>query len=131
VSIPFPWKNKRISPPPPPGTQATFDFGPVVRIFTDIRITTVPQQVQSGLGLFVAQFPQQVADIKVNDLAQATEFLAGTEIRLHGMERALRSFDNQTLQRFTVNLVFQAGATTPLNPRDSLEVFDIQPGTPE
>jgi hypothetical protein len=89
----------------------------------------VPQQVKSGIGDFVASFPQQVANIKVNEIAQATEFLAGAEIRLFGTLHPLPSFDGETLQRFTLNLLFQGGATTPLNPRETLETFDIRAGT--
>jgi hypothetical protein len=125
ASIPFPGISLKKAGTAPKG----FDFGPRVRVFSDVRITTVPQQIKSGIGEFTAQFAQQVAEVKVNEVAQATEFLAGTEIRLHGIEKALSSFDGETLQRFTINLLFQGGATTPLTPREILDVFDIRAGT--
>ena len=127
ASIPFPTKAGTDS-----AQQAgspDFHFGPRIRIFSDVRITTVPQQISSGIGQFAGQFAQQVANLKVNEIAQSTEFLAGTEIRLTGTNRALTSFDGTTSQRFTLNLVLQAGATTPLTPKETLEVFDIRDPT--
>jgi hypothetical protein len=124
VSAPFPWKKNV----PAAGSAGSF-FGPRVRVFADGRITTVPQQITSGISDFAAAFPQKVGAIQVNEIAQATEFLGGTEIRLLGMDTAMRGFDGSTYQRFSLNVIFEAGATTPLTPRASLEVFDIGPTT--
>jgi len=124
VSAPFPWKKKAAAVP-----DGTFSFGPRVRLLMDGRITTVPQQITSGISDFAAQFPQTVGAIKVNEVAQATEFLTGTEIRLFGMDTAKRGFDGSTYQRFSLNLVFEAGVTTPLTPKATIEVFDIGPST--
>lgn len=126
VSLPFPFQAKERQHV---GNSAPFSFGPKVRVFTDVRITTVPQQVRSTVGQFTGEFAQQVADLKVNEIAQATEFLAGVETRLLRLDRPMVSFDGKTFQRFTLNLVFAGGAVTPITPRQSIELFDIRPGT--
>lgn len=99
-------------------------FGPRVRVLFDARLTTVPQQITSGISDFATQFPQKVAEIKVNEVAQAADFLAGTEIRLSGFDPG-----GAHKNRYSLNLLLEGGASTPITPRASLEVFDIGPDT--
>ncbi len=113
VSVPFPVKQK-----------ADADFGPRVRLWGDVRITSVPQQISSTVGTFAAAFPQQAADLKVNEVAQGAEFLAGAEVRLGGMR-----LGENARQKFSMYLVFGGGAISPLTPKDTLQVFSIAPGS--
>ena len=118
VSIPFPVKQKIDS-----------DFGPRWRSWGDVRITSVPQQIQSSVGAFAAAFPQQIADLKINEVARAAEFLAGAEVRIAQVRTAFPSLAGDTKQKFSLHLVFSGGVTTPLTPKDTLGVFSIAPGT--
>ena len=118
LSVPFPVKQKLDK-----------DFGPRVRVWGDVRITSVPQQISSTVGTFAVAFPKQIADLKVNEVAQGAEFLAGVEVRLLGLSDLLPSFAEKTKQKFSLHLIFSGGAITPLTPKDTLEVFSIAPGT--
>ena len=115
VSSPFPFQKNAMTPDDV--------FGARARIFFDARITTVPQQITSGLSDFVTQFPQKVAEIKVNEVAQAAEFLSGIEIRVAAVDPP------GAKHRFSLSLVGEGGASTPITPRANLEVFDIGPDT--
>ncbi len=116
VSTPAPYKMHR--------TTSSL-FGPHLRFWGDVRVTSVPQQIQSTLGQFAISFTQQVSDLKVNEVAQANELLAGIEYRIGERKVPLPSFDHETKNRFTVNFVLSAGTITPLTPRDSLQVFKV------
>jgi hypothetical protein len=88
----------------------------------------MPQQINSSVSTFAAGFGTQVANLKVNEVAQAVEFLGGGEYRLFGKRKILRpfgSFDNSTSNKFTLSLIAGVGAITPLNPRDTLEIFAV------
>ena len=47
-----------------------------------VRVTSVPQQTSTPLGTFATSFAQQVSEVKVNEVAQDIEFLAGANVRL-------------------------------------------------
>lgn len=132
ISAPLPFQH-RIDP----------YFGARGRGWGSVRITSVPQQISTPVGTFATGFATQVSNVKVNEVAQAVEFLAGVEYRLITGEKLpspsssnksrrlpfpFSSFDNSTTNKFVVSLVAGGGATTPLNPRDTLEVFKISPG---
>lgn len=109
------------------------NFGPGFRLWGDIRITSTPQQVQSSLGDFAVGFAAQVGALKVNQIAQASEFQIGGEQRIWdwGVSRSrLLSFDKSNRERFGLYGIASFGRITPLNPRDTLEVFNNPaPGT--
>jgi Putative Ig domain len=56
-------------------------LGPKLRLWGDVKIGSYPQQITSGVGAFASSFATQVAQIKVNQLAQAGEFNVGLEYR--------------------------------------------------
>jgi hypothetical protein len=114
-----------LSTPFPTHQEWDDDFGPRVRLWGNVRITSVPQQISSTIGSFAVAFPQQIADLKVNEVAQAAEFLAGTEIRIPHMTLKSKSGN----QKFSLHLVAGGGIITPLTPKDTLQVFSIAPGT--
>ncbi len=110
-----------------------FNFGMPFRLWGDFRITSVPQQVSSSIGEFAVTFTDQIGAVKVNQVAQATEFMIGGEYRLMhwGVTSSrLLSFDQSSRERFALYATTGFGRITPLNPRDSLEVFkNPTPGT--
>jgi hypothetical protein len=103
-------------------------FGQRARVWGTVRVTSVPQQLTAPVGQFAAQFAQEVSKVKVNEVAQAIEFLAGGEIRLTKKWINFGSFDGKTTNKFNLSFIFGGGAITPTNPRDTLEVFKIFPG---
>jgi hypothetical protein len=103
-------------------------FGRRARVWGTVRVTSVPQQISTPVGTFATQFAQQVSNVKVNEVAQAIEFLAGGEIRLTRKWINFGSFDGKTTNKFNLSFIFGGGAITPTNPRDTLEVFKIFPG---
>lgn len=105
-------------------------FGARGRGWGSIRVTSIPQQISTPVGTFATGFATQVSNVKVNEVAQAVEFLAGAEYRLAKGGRIpfpFSSFDNSTTNKFVVSLIAGGGATTPLNPRDTLDVFKVSP----
>jgi hypothetical protein len=119
ISAPLPFQ-RRIDP----------YFGARGRGWGSVRVTSVPQQISTPVGTFATGFATQVSNVKVNEVAQAVEFLAGAEYRLIKGGRLpfpFSSFDNSTTNKFVVSLIAGGGATTPLNPKDTLEVFKVSP----
>ena len=104
-------------------------LGPPFRIFGDIRATTVPQQITEPVGTFVANFAQQVSNLKVNQIAQAFELLAGVEYRIRQWHVPLLDIANNK-QLFSMHFVLNGGFITPITPRDSLDVFNVPTGDP-
>ena len=118
-----------LSAPLPFGTADPY-FGRRGRMWGTARITSVPQQINSGVATFATGFAQQVGNLQVNEVAQGFEFLAGTEIRLTKRMSPFGSFDGTTTNRFSVALIAAAGAITPMDPKTTLEVFKIFPDAP-
>ncbi|HYL10592.1 MAG TPA: hypothetical protein VEU31_07635 [Candidatus Acidoferrales bacterium] len=103
------------------------NFGPRTQLWGDIRVTSTPQQVQSSIGEFAIGFANQFGALKVNEVAQASEFLAGVETRLldWGVTQSrLLSFDQTTRERFGLYFTAGFGTITPFNPRDTVQVFN-------
>ena len=105
-------------------------FGARGRMWGTARVTSVPQQITSAVGTFATNFAQQVSEVKVNEVAQAVEFLAGVDFRLNNRPMSFGSFGGQTATKLTFSLIAGGGATTPFNPRETLEVFKAFAGAP-
>lgn len=101
------------------------DLGPRLRSWGTVRVTSVPQQITSGIATFVSEFPQRVAEVKVNELAQAVEFLAGLEYRFWQSDKTAEAVGNQHIN--SLSLFSGVGVITPLTPRQTLEVFETTP----
>jgi hypothetical protein len=101
------------------------DLGPRLSSWGTVRVTTVPQQITSGVGTFVAEFPQRVADVKVNEVAQAAELLAGGEFRFWQSAKAIEVVGTHHI--VSLSLFAGGGIITPLTPRQTLEVFETSP----
>lgn len=110
------------------------NFGQRLRVWGDVRIASVPQQVNTDVATFAGTFAQNVAGLKVNELAHAIDFLAGIEYQIAGNSSLLPSFDRLTKQKFSLSLIVGGGSTiltTP--PQDNIQffkVFDSAPGLP-
>jgi hypothetical protein len=105
-------------------------FGPRGRMWGTVRVTSVPQSISSPVGTFVSNFAQQVSEIKVNEVAQGVEFLAGVDLRLTNKFLSFGSFGGQTATKLTLSFIAGGGAITPFTPRETLEVFKAFPGAP-
>jgi hypothetical protein len=105
-------------------------FGPRGRMWGTVRVTSVPQQITSSVGTFATEFVQQASAVKVNEVAQAVEFLAGVDVRLTNKYLPFGSFGGQTATKLTLSFIAGGGATTPFNPRETLEIFRAFPGAP-
>jgi hypothetical protein len=114
-----------LSTPLPWGKVDPF-FGRRARSWGSIRITSVPQQITTGVAEFAGAFAQRVGEVKVNELAQGVEFLAGGEYRLTGSGPSrFGSFGGDTSTRFSLSFILGGGIITPFNPRDTLEIFKV------
>jgi hypothetical protein len=105
-------------------------FGPRGRMWGTVRVTSVPQQISSTVGQFATGFAQQASEVKVNEVAQAAEFLAGVDYRITNKFLSFGSFGGQTATKVTLSFIAGAGAITPFTPRETLEVFKAFPGAP-
>lgn len=122
ISSSFPFRQK-INP----------DFGERFRTWIDLRFSSIPQSGEATLGAFSTDFATQVAGLKVKDVANVFDFLAGFEYRIAGNDALLPSFDRRTKQKFSLSLIAGGGTITPTNPLDSIttfKVFDAAPGLP-
>ena len=99
-------------------------YGPKWRLWGDVRISSAPKDFSQPIGEFIAGFSGQVSNTKVSEVARSADWLAGLEYGLDSLPWLLPSFDQKTKQKFSVSLIADAGAITPLNPNDTLQVFN-------
>jgi hypothetical protein len=119
------------------------DLGPALRSWGNLRISSVPQQISTDVATFAANFPQQVGQLKVNQVAQSFEFLGGIEYRLFALPRKPKNtsilagdyaspppYDPKIRQAVTFNLLLGGGVITPLSPKESVQIFDVPSNQP-
>lgn len=120
----------------PLGFKIDDDLGPALRSWGNLRISSVPQQISTDVATFAADFAQQVGQVKVNQVAQAFEFLGGIEYRLWASPHSQPYnstdpvHDPQIQTRISLNLLFGGGVITPLSPQDSVKIFDVPANQP-
>jgi len=112
------------------------ELGAALRSWGNLRISSVPQQINTSVAQFATNFAQQVGQLKVNEVAQAFDFLGGVEYRLfpNSMPADYASTDPQdsmTLQRVSLHLIAGGGVITPLSPKDSVNVFAVPTNQPD
>ena len=114
--------NLFLSVPLPLGLNKDFsnEIGPRFRVWGDIRITSVPQQIQSSIKVFATEFYNKVSDLKVNEVAQGAEFNAGIECFIGTLPQGKKTIH-------TFSLITSLGCATPLNPRDTVQIFRVTP----
>jgi hypothetical protein len=101
------------------------NFGARFRMWGDVRITSAPQQIQSTLGDFAVGFAAQLGKLKVNEVAQAWEFMTGGEYRFADWGYSpLQSFDRNTRERLGLYLTGGYGEISTLNPSESVQIFN-------
>ncbi len=106
-----------------PSSQSfLFDFfitrpaiGPRVRWWGDVKVTTFPQQINSQMAMLEQQFAAAFGNIKVNQMAQAAEFVMGPELAI----------TPDAASRFQLTLFGGGGAMGPNNPSDAATVFSL------
>jgi hypothetical protein len=122
-----------LSAPLPWGKKDQY-FGRHFRTWGSIRVTSVPQQINTGVAAFAGAFAEKVGEVKVNELAHGLEFLAGGEYRIPGgFKTEFGSFGANVTTRFTLSFILGGGIITPFTPRDTLEIFKVfrdAPGLP-
>jgi hypothetical protein len=112
--------NLFLSAPLPFKFNTNFDdiIGPRYRVWGDIRITSVPQQIESSIKTFATEFSNKVSELKVNEVAQGVEFNAGLEMFIGKLYQS----DTDV---YTFSLIASAGATTPIKPKDTVGIFKV------
>lgn len=98
-------------------------FGPKLRLWGDVRIASYPQQITSGVGEFATGFATQVAQIKVNQLAQAGEFNTGLDYRISSFPKIFPTIGDNSDERVMLSGIASFGAISPFNPLDVLQIF--------
>jgi len=104
-------------------------FGPRGRWWGNVRVSSYPQQINTGVATFVTNFNQQVGELKVNELAQSAEFITGLEWRFLESPFALDGNDREERQLFALSLFAGGGAAGPFEPKETLSVFEVPPVT--
>jgi hypothetical protein len=110
-------------------------LGPALRSWGNLRISSVPQQITTDVATFVGGFAQQVGKLKVNEVAQAFEFLGGLQYRLTTFgRRDYASTDTRVPDihnRISLNFVLGGGVITPLSPKASVQLFSVPSNQPD
>jgi hypothetical protein len=68
----------------PLGVKEDPDLGPALRSWGNLRISSVPQQINTDVATFATGLAQQAGQLKVNEVAQAFEFLGAETERWCG-----------------------------------------------
>jgi hypothetical protein len=89
-----------------------------VRVWGNIRLTSVPQQNQKNLGAFSTEFFGVLTNLRLNQISQAAEFLVGLDWTWWWVDGGE--------YRYTIGLMMAAGAITPIGTsRDAIEIYFI------
>jgi hypothetical protein len=89
-------------------------------VWGDVRLTSIPQQIDTTVSKFSTEFYSRAADLKLNEIARGVEFKAGLEY----MIGQICSSDDSV---YTLSLIGSAGAITPLNPKEVVHLFKLTP----
>jgi hypothetical protein len=98
------------------------------RWWGNVRVASYPQQGDVPVATFASSFIQQFGQLKVNQLAQAAEFVTGPEYKLHRWDFS-RGRSENTRQQFTLGVFGGIGATGPLDPSSNATVFETPAAT--
>jgi hypothetical protein len=122
----------------PLGFHVDSELGPALRSWGNLRISSVPQQIDSGVAQFAADFAQKAGDLKVNQVAQSFEFLGGLQYRIfpklvsEATEYATDPpYQEKQRQVVSLNLIAGGGVITPLTPQESVEIFSVPTNQPD
>jgi len=121
----------------PIGLHEDPDLGAALRTWGNLRITSVPQQISTDVATFATTFADQVGQLKVNEVAQAFEFLGGVQYRIwsSGKRPDYASsdpvHDPNIHNRVSINFVMGGGVITPLSPKSSVQFFSVPANQPD
>jgi hypothetical protein len=95
-------------------------------LWGNVRLASVPTQVNPPVSSLTKDLGTAAKALKVNELVQSAEFVAGLEYRL-----LQKTNTSRTVKR-DIGLLVQYGATGPLTPKQTLQIFDIpDPKSPQ
>ena len=121
----------------PLGIKRDPNLGAALRSWGNLRISSVPQQIDSGVAQFAADFAQQIGNVKVNQVAQSFEFLGGVQYRLFPLSSNLTEryatappYSKDQRQMVSFDLIAGGGVITPLSPQDSIQIFSVPSNQP-
>lgn len=121
----------------PIGLHEDADLGAAFRTWGNLRISSVPQQISTDVATFATTFADQVGQLKVNEVAQAFEFLGGIQYRLwsSGQRPDYASsdpvHDPNIHNRVSINFILGGGVITPLSPKTSVQLFSVPANQPD
>lgn len=96
-----------------------------VNVWGNVRIASAPQQVDSSVANFVANFSTNAGSLKVNELAQSGEFLTGLGLRLKNWRQGDRIRMLETVGFWGANGAFSEPGTRS-------QIYKVPaPGTPQ
>jgi len=118
--------------------QGDDDLGAPFRSWGNLRISSVPQQITTDVATFASGFAAQVGQLKVNEVAQAFEFLGGVQYRLWASKRKPDDWassdpvkDPEVHNRISINVILGGGVVTPLSPKQSVQLFSVPANQPD
>jgi hypothetical protein len=112
--------NMYISAPfPIPFKSKDSLLGSPLKLWGDIRVTTLPQQFNSSLAEAPDKLKEEFKSLKVNEVVRGVEFLVGLELRIFKL--FLKN------KKYTLNLIGAWGAINPINPNDSIDIYELNP----
>ena len=108
-------------------------FGPPLRWWGDVSISSYPQQVTTSIAEFTANFANAVGNVKVNEIAHFGEFRTGLEYRIGGFRGTFMPTFNSPQERSRLGLFAYFGGLGAMNaPDQDVAVFNIPPtGSPQ
>ncbi len=97
-------------------------YGSPLRLWGYARFSSVPQQISASVATF--DIAKQFGDVKINELVQSVEVLAGVEYRIAADVLGRDLFDLSGKSRTAVSLIAGYGAVTPVNPKQVASIFE-------
>jgi hypothetical protein len=101
------------------------DCEPSLNWWGNVRVASYPQQINAPIATFATTLAGNIGNLKVNELAQAAEFTTGLEFSPGYFKRMFFGRSEDTRQRFSLKFIFGVGATGPLDPKSSLNIFSV------
>jgi hypothetical protein len=105
---------------------------PRASFWGSVRLTSVPQQISTPLVTFAPGFLAPINDTNINKLVQGFDFLFGPEMGIgRGFSKGtigtafLPTGTPGTKQKFSAYLFAGFGASSPLTPRDTVQIFKV------
>ena len=103
---------------------------PRLRWWGNVRVSSVPRQISSPVS--ASALATSFKSLKVNELAQAAEFLTGLDYQIAQFDNPLWGQSSNSRQRFALSIIAGGGATGPLKPSSAATVaYKVDPASPD